>query len=207
MPKTDQKDLEKEHENNTNIATQCHNCSTSITSLWRRDNDRNIICNACGLYQRLHNAPRPLELKRNIICRRKRTIPDGKIHVFHSQKAKYDAFCQLSPIQNTGNLPLHLPKFRTLIQKIPLPSKPGSMNHMLYFDRDKFHKILANKHSELQMEINGHRCISPQVPSFGNTSHLSITKKGQSSLFQPLLDTIEIESERLAQFNFKKSKT
>lgn len=53
-------------------ATSCYNCETTTTPLWRRDDDGNNICNACGLYYKLHNVHRPLSMKRTIIHRRKR---------------------------------------------------------------------------------------------------------------------------------------
>ncbi|KAK4517562.1 uncharacterized protein ATC70_000902 [Mucor velutinosus] len=52
--------------------TRCFNCDTTTTPLWRRDDDGNNICNACGLYYKLHNVHRPLSMKRTIIHRRKR---------------------------------------------------------------------------------------------------------------------------------------
>ena len=32
----------------------CSNCRTTVTTLWRRNPDGNSVCNACGLYQKLH---------------------------------------------------------------------------------------------------------------------------------------------------------
>ncbi|VDD76904.1 unnamed protein product [Mesocestoides corti] len=32
----------------------CSNCKTSQTSLWRRTSDGDTVCNACGLYQKMH---------------------------------------------------------------------------------------------------------------------------------------------------------
>ncbi|KAI7854496.1 hypothetical protein BDC45DRAFT_508504 [Circinella umbellata] len=50
----------------------CANCNTTTTPLWRRDAQGNTICNACGLYYKLHNVHRPMTMKRSIIKRRKR---------------------------------------------------------------------------------------------------------------------------------------
>ncbi|KAG0006845.1 putative electron transfer flavoprotein subunit [Modicella reniformis] len=56
----------------------CANCRTTTTPLWRRDTNGNTICNACGLYFKLHNVHRPVTMKRAIIKRRKR------VHVANS---------------------------------------------------------------------------------------------------------------------------
>uniref|UniRef100_A0A0R3WUH7 GATA-type domain-containing protein n=1 Tax=Hydatigena taeniaeformis TaxID=6205 RepID=A0A0R3WUH7_HYDTA len=34
--------------------TVCSNCKTSQTSLWRRAPEGDVVCNACGLYRKMH---------------------------------------------------------------------------------------------------------------------------------------------------------
>ena len=46
-------------------ATACNNCGTTVTPLWRRDQDGKSICNACGLYLKTRHVPRPSNLARS----------------------------------------------------------------------------------------------------------------------------------------------
>uniref|UniRef100_A0A915IMV8 GATA-type domain-containing protein n=1 Tax=Romanomermis culicivorax TaxID=13658 RepID=A0A915IMV8_ROMCU len=39
---------------NAPSTTQCANCRTTKTTAWRRDQQGRLVCNACGLYYRLH---------------------------------------------------------------------------------------------------------------------------------------------------------
>ncbi|KAM9296562.1 transcription factor GATA-5 [Gastrophryne carolinensis] len=50
----------------------CTNCHTTTTTLWRRNSDGEPVCNACGLYMKLHGVPRPPTMKKEIIQTRKR---------------------------------------------------------------------------------------------------------------------------------------
>ncbi|KAJ1734671.1 hypothetical protein LPJ61_000946 [Coemansia biformis] len=52
--------------------TYCTNCKTCKTPLWRRDEAGNPLCNACGLYYKLHKASRPISLKSDVIRKRQR---------------------------------------------------------------------------------------------------------------------------------------
>ncbi|KAI5955581.1 hypothetical protein KGF57_003714 [Candida theae] len=39
---------------------QCTNCETRTTPLWRKSNNGDLLCNACGLFYKLHGTLRPL---------------------------------------------------------------------------------------------------------------------------------------------------
>ncbi|KAL9895202.1 endoderm-specific GATA factor isoform 2-T2 [Glossina fuscipes fuscipes] len=58
--------------NNRRTGVTCANCQTNSTTLWRRNNEGNPVCNACGLYFKLHNMNRPLSMKKEGIQKRKR---------------------------------------------------------------------------------------------------------------------------------------
>ncbi|KAF5317310.1 hypothetical protein D9611_003787 [Ephemerocybe angulata] len=52
--------------------TMCTNCQTTNTPLWRRDPEGQPLCNACGLFYKLHGVVRPLSLKTDVIKKRNR---------------------------------------------------------------------------------------------------------------------------------------
>ncbi|KAI1343406.1 hypothetical protein F5Y15DRAFT_412195 [Xylariaceae sp. FL0016] len=64
-----------------NAPTTCTNCFTQTTPLWRRNPEGQPLCNACGLFLKLHGVVRPLSLKTDVIKKRNRgsgtTLPVG----------------------------------------------------------------------------------------------------------------------------------
>ncbi|XP_031726328.1 transcription factor GATA-4 isoform X3 [Anarrhichthys ocellatus] len=54
------------------VGLSCTNCHTTTTTLWRRNAEGEPVCNACGLYMKLHGVPRPLAMKKEGIQTRKR---------------------------------------------------------------------------------------------------------------------------------------
>jgi GATA zinc finger len=50
----------------------CNNCHTSNTVLWRRTTEGITLCNACGLFYKLHSVHRPLRMKTDVIRKRNR---------------------------------------------------------------------------------------------------------------------------------------
>lgn len=55
----------------------CTNCSTTNTPSWRRSKDgKKLLCNACGLYAKLHNRPRPFS--KSVDGRTKATKTNGE---------------------------------------------------------------------------------------------------------------------------------
>lgn len=61
--------------------TTCTNCFTQTTPLWRRNPEGHPLCNACGLFLKLHGVVRPLSLKTDVIKKRNRgsgsTVPNA----------------------------------------------------------------------------------------------------------------------------------
>ncbi|KAL9106650.1 MAG: hypothetical protein Q9227_008370 [Pyrenula ochraceoflavens] len=57
---------------NNGVPTTCTNCYTQTTPLWRRNPEGHPLCNACGLFLKLHGVVRPLSLKTDVIKKRNR---------------------------------------------------------------------------------------------------------------------------------------
>ena len=50
----------------------CTNCGTTTTTIWRRNMRGEMVCNACGLYFKLHGVNRPHTMRRDTIHTRRR---------------------------------------------------------------------------------------------------------------------------------------
>uniref|UniRef100_A0A1I7XBK6 GATA-type domain-containing protein n=1 Tax=Heterorhabditis bacteriophora TaxID=37862 RepID=A0A1I7XBK6_HETBA len=50
--------------------SRCSNCMTTKTTAWRRDLAGKLVCNACGLYYRLHRTHRPVHMRKDFIQQR-----------------------------------------------------------------------------------------------------------------------------------------
>ncbi|KAF9434286.1 hypothetical protein BGZ76_008267 [Entomortierella beljakovae] len=64
---------------------ECANCSQTQTPLWRKNEAGEPICNACGLYAKLHNRARPVTMRKTKITRRRRDWGGNLAHQAHAQ--------------------------------------------------------------------------------------------------------------------------
>jgi len=78
--------------------TSCTNCFTTTTPLWRRNPEGHPLCNACGLFLKLHGVVRPLSLKTDVI--KKRNRGSGNSAPVNSSRSKKAASRKNSVAQN-----------------------------------------------------------------------------------------------------------
>ncbi|KAL9096551.1 MAG: hypothetical protein Q9163_006421 [Psora crenata] len=82
--------------------TTCTNCFTQTTPLWRRNPEGHPLCNACGLFLKLHGVVRPLSLKTDVIKKRNRgsgnQLPVGAASTRASKKASRKNSVHQAPV-------------------------------------------------------------------------------------------------------------
>ncbi|KAK5089883.1 Sodium- and chloride-dependent GABA transporter 1 [Lithohypha guttulata] len=105
------------------VPTTCTNCFTQTTPLWRRNPEGHPLCNACGLFLKLHGVVRPLSLKTDVIKKRNRgsgsAVNIGGTSTRGSKKSSRKNSIQPTPAStpNSGN---------SLTEN--LTNSPGSVN-------------------------------------------------------------------------------
>lgn len=103
-----------------NAPTTCTNCFTQTTPLWRRNPEGHPLCNACGLFLKLHGVVRPLSLKTDVIKKRNRGSGTNTVPVLGtSTRARKN----LSSASLTGS------SSTTNIAKQANIASAGSVNH------------------------------------------------------------------------------
>ncbi|KAG2029873.1 hypothetical protein BDR03DRAFT_995028 [Suillus americanus] len=80
-------------------SAQCYNCHTTATPLWRKDDEGKTVCNACGLYYKLHGSARPISMKSDIIRKRSR----------HDARAQRSSLADTSSASHTPGTPSETP--------------------------------------------------------------------------------------------------
>ncbi|KAF1358949.1 hypothetical protein EJ07DRAFT_122206 [Lizonia empirigonia] len=82
-------------------STTCTNCFTQTTPLWRRNPEGAPLCNACGLFLKLHGVVRPLSLKTDVIKKRNRgsgNAPVGPSSTRASKKSSRKNSIAMTPV-------------------------------------------------------------------------------------------------------------
>lgn len=133
--------------------TVCQNCGTTTTPLWRRDENGQVLCNACGLFLKLHGRKRPISLKTDVIKSRNRsrnppvsikrlkTSQHGSIHA--PQSGGSPSFPALSPRIAAHGSPVKTP--------LSAPQTATSYNDLHTID----HIRLSNAANNGQKSANG----------------------------------------------------
>ncbi|KJH44834.1 GATA zinc finger [Dictyocaulus viviparus] len=90
----------EDEESNTSVS-RCSNCMTTKTTAWRRDMAGKLVCNACGLYYRLHRTHRPVHMRKDFIQQRFRR--KTKEEEVNSPSAMLNSLFNMSQLAGNAN--------------------------------------------------------------------------------------------------------
>ncbi|XP_064411145.1 transcription factor GATA-4 isoform X1 [Latimeria chalumnae] len=140
------------------VGLSCANCHTTTTTLWRRNAEGEPVCNACGLYMKLHGVPRPLAMKKEGIQTRKR-----KPKNLNKPKASTGLPNSESLTPTTGTSTSSTASAEDLR---PIKTEPGlSSSHY------RHHQSLASQASSVS-SLSGHGAVlHPGIPALKLSPH------------------------------------
>lgn len=163
--------------------TFCSNCKTTKTPLWRKNNEGNTLCNACGLFLKLHGTMRPLALKTDVIKKRNskknsssknidssssnlmnlgRSLSNSQPNIYQYQQPLLLSLPQAQLLQNPVSP--YTQQFPGMIQPQLQPAHSPSSNHILILPKPQSKAEFAESSSVPSMN----RVSKPRVNSFSS---------------------------------------
>lgn len=162
----------------------CQNCQTNTTPLWRRDDSGQVLCNACGLFLKLHGRPRPISLKTDVIKSRNRirNVPNTAVHDLKGQDSSGEADLHKkssssaskskknNSMTSKDNYPPHLPPMPPMDQY----GRHGSYWTPLQYGHAIYNTETGYPHISYQHGgANGHIPVYPNKPGVSGNGGLN----------------------------------
>lgn len=163
----------------------CTNCGTRTTTLWRRNNEGEPVCNACGLYFKLHGVNRPLAMRKDGIQTRKRkpkksggssggtTDLNGKKDDIEGKLRTAGCACALLCVIQFRNFHIYIftPPPKDIKPSLSQPSTPQSIIH---------HQADRNANTKIMPPQTAHKMHIPS-PRSHLQSYASLCTTGHST--------------------------
>ncbi|KIW25828.1 protein GZF3 [Cladophialophora immunda] len=163
-----------------NAPPVCQNCQTSTTPLWRRDEAGSVLCNACGLFLKLHGRPRPISLKTDVIKSRNRVKtssqgPKKKFEQNGGQPPQTDSSNGINPHRRVSQMAASVTSDRSH-SPVSRTGTPGAHHDPNIAPQHVFDGVSATVDSHYNG--NNHNNGSPTDPSL----HLNPTQPSPSTV-------------------------
>ncbi|KAL3891374.1 hypothetical protein ACJMK2_003636 [Sinanodonta woodiana] len=157
------------------VGLACANCHTTTTTLWRRNSEGEPVCNACGLYYKLHGVNRPLAMKKDGIQTRKRKPKNLSKNTTNKDSANSSTSNNNTTGNNgSGNIKSEHTDKRTSLS----PSlKDSNMSHDSSASDESYSRLhqLTPQSSGLSIKIEPERKLSPPSHPSYSPSFLTLT--------------------------------
>ncbi|XP_063545699.1 GATA-binding factor A-like isoform X1 [Cydia strobilella] len=138
----------------------CTNCGSRNTTLWRRNNEGEPVCNACGLYYKLHGINRPLAMRKDGIQTRKRK----------PKKSSNGAKSAQESSKKEGQCSPGVDESKPSVSEVPLPLTASMASHgSLSKARAEAHSSETSPHAHSHSQGHGHTQYPlglPAAPGF-----------------------------------------
>ncbi|KAF2135857.1 uncharacterized protein K452DRAFT_158288 [Aplosporella prunicola CBS 121167] len=147
----------------------CQNCTTSTTPLWRRDEVGSVLCNACGLFLKLHGRPRPISLKTDVIKSRNRVKTSGQAPKKKPPPHSHPDHNGLDHMRaQAGTPPIDALNHRRTSQKMSSAASERSASPLSRTGTPGLHhpSNIAPQHMFDGVTLNGHEFHSSSLPAF-----------------------------------------
>ncbi|KAL6255434.1 hypothetical protein P5V15_013769 [Pogonomyrmex californicus] len=154
------------------VGLACSNCETTMTSLWRRNSQGEPVCNACGLYFKLHGVNRPSTMKKDSIQTRKRK-PKGGMKSSDTPLSGNVAQCTNNNNNNNNNVKLEPDTYSDLrmahtgVSQVTYPSSlygsPQSSSRIVPY-QPVYYDMIASQQQQQQQQQQQHQLLETHSP-------------------------------------------
>eukprot|EP01134_Creolimax_fragrantissima_P001355 CFRG1355T1 len=152
---------------------RCMNCNLTETVMWRKTAKGDIMCNPCGLYEKLHNKPRPPSLCKKIPRHRKqhnelahsapKKLVPYPIHPFTKSSSPIPLFPQGQQHYMDSNLDMttRLSQYGKIRTHSPIPLKLRSEKSSVSYQTSQPSGVGVNQRTSPVLIPNQHRYSTP----------------------------------------------